>query len=307
MSRPVLYYIRHGETDWNVEGRLQGRQDIPLNARGRAQASHCGDVLRDLFAREGIDPASFDYVSSPLGRARKTMELARAAMGLPADGYRLALELTEISFGDWESFIATDLVDYIDAHYRTIPERRSRGLSGHSMGGYGTLRIGMKRPETFVAMYAMSSCCLLNRLPSREVVERFVARDNAPADNGFANVAAALAAAWAPNPGKPPAYFDWPYDDDGTELSLIAAKWVANSPLVVVDQFVPSLQRYAAIFLDVGDADGLRVDNQQLDAELTRLGVAHRFELYEGDHVNRVAARFREKLLPFFSAELAFE
>lgn len=109
MSRPVLYYIRHGETDWNVEGRLQGRQDIPLNARGRAQASHCGDVLRDLFAREGIDPASFDYVSSPLGRARQTMELARAAMDLPADGYRLALELTEISFGDWESFTIAEL------------------------------------------------------------------------------------------------------------------------------------------------------------------------------------------------------
>lgn len=104
MSRPVLYYIRHGETDWNVEARLQGRQDVPLNARGRAQASHCGAVLRDLFARKSIDPDRLDFVSSPLGRARQTMELARAAMGLAVDGYRLAAELTEISFGDWEGF-----------------------------------------------------------------------------------------------------------------------------------------------------------------------------------------------------------
>ena len=109
MSRPVLYYIRHGETDWNVEGRLQGRQDIPLNARGRAQASHCGDVLRDLLAREGIDPAGLDYVSSPLGRARQTMELARTGMGLSPDGYRLVPELTEISFGAWEGFTIAQL------------------------------------------------------------------------------------------------------------------------------------------------------------------------------------------------------
>lgn len=116
MARPVLYYIRHGETDWNVEGRLQGQHDIPLNARGCAQASHCGDVLRDLFASEQIDPASLDYVSSPLGRARQTMELARGAMGLAVDGYRLAAELTEISFGAWEG--------------NTIAEMRARDPEG---------------------------------------------------------------------------------------------------------------------------------------------------------------------------------
>ena len=55
MPPPTIYYIRHGETDWNVDGRLHGRRDVPLNARGRAQASHCGDVLRDLFARDGRD------------------------------------------------------------------------------------------------------------------------------------------------------------------------------------------------------------------------------------------------------------
>src|SRR6185436_11970285 len=63
--------------------------------------------------------------------------------------------------GDWETFIADDLVSYIDGHYRTITNRAARGLSGHSMGGYGTVRIGMKRPDAFGALYAMSSCCLL--------------------------------------------------------------------------------------------------------------------------------------------------
>ena len=65
MPPPTIYYMRHGETDWNVEGRLQGQQEVALNARGRAQGAHCGEILRELFAREGRDPAALDYVSSP--------------------------------------------------------------------------------------------------------------------------------------------------------------------------------------------------------------------------------------------------
>lgn len=100
--RPTVYYIRHGETEWNATGRLQGRHDVPLNLRGRDQALHCGGLLRDLFAREGRTSADFDYVSSPLGRARQTMELAREALGLPCDGYAVDERLAEIAFGDWE-------------------------------------------------------------------------------------------------------------------------------------------------------------------------------------------------------------
>ncbi|MGD8809369.1 MAG: alpha/beta fold hydrolase [Gammaproteobacteria bacterium] len=211
------------------------------------------------------------------------------------------------TIGDWESFVADDLVEYVDAHYRTIPERRARGLSGHSMGGYGTMRIGMKRPEPFGALYAMSSCCLMNQPPTQErILEQIAERGDAPSEVAFANVMSALAAAWAPNPNRPPRYFDWPYED-GKALPLVAAKWATNSPLVMVDQYVANLNRYEAIFLDVGDADGLSADNRRLDEALSRLGVEHEFELYEGDHVNRVAARFRQKLLPFFSATLEFE
>ena len=65
-----------------------------------------------------------------------------------------------ITTGDWEAFVARDLVTYIDAHYRSIPRREARGLAGHSMGGYGTLRIGMKYSDTFGALYSMSGCCL---------------------------------------------------------------------------------------------------------------------------------------------------
>lgn len=208
--------------------------------------------------------------------------------------------------GDWETFIADELVSYIDNHYRTLAAPQSRGLSGHSMGGYGTLRIGMKRPGVFGALYAMSSCCLMNISPQAEAVAQQEARmSEGPVDPtaGFANVLQAQAAAWAPNPHNPPYYFDWPFKQ-GEEQPGIQAKWAANSPLIMVDQYVPALNSYRAIMLDVGDADSLAATNHQLDEALSRLGVSHGFQEYEGDHGNRVATRFANELMGFFTRYL---
>jgi broad specificity phosphatase PhoE len=109
MPRPVLYYVRHGETDWNFERRLQGQHDIPLNELGRGQATRCGEILRDLFAEHGREPTDFDYVSSPLGRARETMERLRGGLGLEPDDYRTDARLMEMSFGRWEGFTFAEL------------------------------------------------------------------------------------------------------------------------------------------------------------------------------------------------------
>ncbi|MGH6673472.1 MAG: histidine phosphatase family protein [Xanthobacteraceae bacterium] len=106
---PVLYFIRHGETDFNVERRLQGHRDTVLNPRGRAQASHCGAILHDLFAREQRTPADCAYASSPLSRARETMELVRAALGLDPRAYALDERLIEISFGEWEGLTLAEI------------------------------------------------------------------------------------------------------------------------------------------------------------------------------------------------------
>jgi len=102
MSVPVIYYIRHGETSWNAAGRLQGAQDIPLNDLGRRQATAAGNILLDLFARDGRERSSLDFVASPLIRARATMELVRGALKLPPDGYALDPRLREIGYGQWE-------------------------------------------------------------------------------------------------------------------------------------------------------------------------------------------------------------
>lgn len=109
MPRPILYFARHGETDWNLERRLQGQHDIPLNALGRVQATRCGVILRDLLAGTGRSAAEFDYVSSPLGRARETMELMRAEIGLATEHYRTDVRLMEMSFGRWEGFTFAEL------------------------------------------------------------------------------------------------------------------------------------------------------------------------------------------------------
>ncbi len=211
--------------------------------------------------------------------------------------------------GNWEGFLSHDLVAYIDSHYRTVADRNSRGLSGHSMGGYGTIRVGMKHPEVFSALYAMSSCCLMNNpalpppAPAQGNSAKAPSAEEKRMAGAFANVMSAQAAAWSPNPANPPKYFDMP-TKDGQVQPLIAAKWVANSPLAMVSQYVPNLKQYRAIVMDVGDKDTLKSTNIELDKELTSLGIAHVFEQYEGDHGNRVAARFQSNLLTFFSRQL---
>ena len=109
MPRPLIYYMRHGETDWNVAGRLQGRRDVELNGRGSAQAAHCGEILRTLLAGDGHDAAALDYVSSPLKRASRTMEIVRETLALDPAGYRTDERLAEISFGDWEGLTIAQL------------------------------------------------------------------------------------------------------------------------------------------------------------------------------------------------------
>ncbi|MFN3719600.1 MAG: histidine phosphatase family protein [Rhizobium rhizophilum] len=102
----LIYMIRHGQTDWNAEGRMQGQKDIGLNDIGRQQATENGRKLAKIL---GARAGDFDFVSSPLGRTRDTMERVRAAMGLQPHAYRLDDRLKEVSFGDWEGSTLPEL------------------------------------------------------------------------------------------------------------------------------------------------------------------------------------------------------
>jgi enterochelin esterase-like enzyme len=210
--------------------------------------------------------------------------------------------------GDWETFIAVELVNYIDSHYRTIPNRMSRGLTGHSMGGYGTLRIGMKHPEVFSSLYAMSSCCALDTAevtPALTQMEAIKTREDAQRLSFNQKSPLARAAAWSSNPNNPPLFIDLPIKD-GKPRPEIAAKWMANSLMVMLQTYAPNLKKMKAIEMNVGLQDGLVQANRDMDAALTDAGIPHRFETFEGDHNGQVPMNFETKVLPFFSSQLEF-
>ena len=214
--------------------------------------------------------------------------------------------------GDFENYVARDVVAYVDQHYRTIPNRMSRGLVGHSMGGYGATRIGMKHSDVFGSLYIMSPCCLSPRisLPQNSDLAKTLEAVKTPEESAKLSFGAratlASAAAWSPNPKNPPLYLDLPTRDGETQPGVLA-RWAANAPLAFVDQYIPSLRQYRGIALDVGDQDGLRGDTAKLHDVLDRYGISNSFEQYQGTHTSKVADRFQNHVLKFFSDHLCFE
>jgi S-formylglutathione hydrolase FrmB len=216
---------------------------------------------------------------------------------------------SSVTTGDFENFVARDLVAFIDSHYRTLATREARGLVGHSMGGYGATRIGMKHPDVFGSLYIMSPCCLSPRVPGqmKPEDEAALASVKTPSDSEklpfFQRAQLASAAAWSPNPRNPPLYLDLPV---GEKQQAVLAKWAANAPLAMMDQYAANLHRYRAIALDVGDQDGLRTDTGKLHDMLDSYGIVNSFEIYSGTHTSNVAFRFQDYVLPFFSKTLSF-
>jgi S-formylglutathione hydrolase FrmB len=230
---------------------------------------------------------------------------------------------SSVTTGNFEMYIAHDVVAYMDAHYRTIPNRAARGLVGHSMGGYGASRIGMKHPDVFGSLYIMSPCCMspmAGRQGNRPAaggpggqmpdLEKALADIKTPADSEkapfFLRAQLASAAAWAPDPKNPPLYLDLPIKN-GEPQPDVLAKFAANAPLAFIDQYIGNLRQYRAISIDVGDQDGLKTDTTKLHNILDSYGIANGFEIYSGTHTSAVADRFQNHVVPFFSKNLCFD
>ncbi len=215
--------------------------------------------------------------------------------------------------GNWEDFIVRDLVAHVDRKYRTIRNRSGRGISGHSMGGYGAFRIAMRNPAVYSAVYALSPCCLARmdqpeRTAGWKAAIRIRAREEYPRAGFTANLLYAMASAYSPNPGKPPFYADLPYRLEGETLvpvPEVMRKW-DSGPLAMAKTHIGELKKLAIVF-DAGDADALTdipVNVRALDSLLTAHDVPHVAEIYSGTHGNRIRARIETKVLPFFSREL---
>jgi enterochelin esterase-like enzyme len=210
--------------------------------------------------------------------------------------------------GDFESYIARDLVAEVDANFRTLASRESRGLAGHSMGGYGTMRLGLKFPEVFSSIYAMSACCFQVRPYSIEDAQAAAALTaEAVEEAEFGTLGAApFLAAWSPDPAAPHKFATGLLEDGSIDPGVMA-RIAANSIIPMLPQYLPSLRAMDGIALDVGDQDGLKADNDALHAELDRFGIAHTYEVYEGGHGDKITARIRSHVLPFFAQHLEME
>ena len=221
--------------------------------------------------------------------------------------------------GNWEDFESKDLVEYMDKNFKTIANRESRGIAGHSMGGYGAINIGMKNPEVFSSIYAMSPGLLA-------MVKEFGPNSNSFKDvqniktqeelkkTYYPKVLVAVARAWSPNPNKPPFYCDFPFTYEGDKMNINQAvldKWEANMPVYSVDKYADNLRKMKAIKMDWGRNDAPRFPVQigMLSQRLENLGITHFAEEYIGDHGNKIwtqDGRVLNDVLPFFNDYLKF-
>ncbi len=120
---PDIWFIRHGETEWNRESRYQGQRDIPLNATGRKQADANGLLLRELLMRDGIDPAALHWRASPMTRVRETAERVQAAFDRPLPEIRFDQRLIEVSFGVFEGRLLDEVGAQGPAGIRNVGQR----------------------------------------------------------------------------------------------------------------------------------------------------------------------------------------
>ena len=239
-----------------------------------------------------------------------------------------------VTTGNWEDFIASDLVKFIDAKYRTLPLAIHRGIMGHSMGGYGAIKIAMKHPEIFGAVYALSACCMEwgggispsnpaweKTLAFRGLTDVDTARDyifksgfnfqdpEVPRDF-FALALASLSAAWSPDPAHPPLYAGFLATGNGDARTLSEmriSEWSANMPVAMLSQYRSNLFQLGAIAFDVGRQDenvDIPAGARDFDAGLSSNGISHQFEEYDGTHMSKIGDRLEVKAFPFFSHSL---
>lgn len=222
--------------------------------------------------------------------------------------------------GNWEDFTANELVTYVDQHFKTIARRDSRGIAGHSMGGYGAFKIAMLHPDVFCGVYSLSPGLLAfvkefgpNSLSYKDVQK--IKTIEELKRSYYPRVLVAVARAWSPNPAKPPFYCDFPFVYDGDKMTVnqaVLEKWEANMPVYMVDKYADNLRKLKAIKLDWGRNDAPRFPLQigMLSQRMENLGIEHFAEEYIGDHGNKLwtaDGRILNDMLPFFNDYLIFE
>lgn len=216
-------------------------------------------------------------------------------------------------FGNWEDFTVEDLVGYMDKNYRTIANKDSRGVTGHSMGGYGALKLAMRHPDVFSSVYALSPGALTivrEYGPNSNTYKELSAIKSIEDLNKtyFPKVIIAFAKSWSPNPDKPPFYCDVPFEYNNGELVVhqdVLEKWYKNMPLHLIDRYIDNLKKLKAIKLDWGRNAGDRflIQCDMFSQRLENVGITHFAEEYIGTHISGIwtkDGRIVNDMLPFF-------
>ncbi len=220
--------------------------------------------------------------------------------------------------GNWEDFTVHELVNWTDERYRTISHVASRGIAGHSMGGYGALVLAMKYPDRFSVVYAMNPAVLgwagdlsTENPAFRTVIDR---SDWSEMDGFYEPAVICIGQAFSPNPDRPPFFVDLPFKVENNQLvpnQPAFDLWEAHFPLNMAARYQANLKRLKGIRFDSGYEDEfthIPPTNRAFSKRLTELGVRHIFEEYNGDHRNRLwgeTGRLYTEVLPWFSLLLA--
>lgn len=223
-------------------------------------------------------------------------------------------------FGNWEDFTVQDVVGYVDSHFRTLATPKSRGITGHSMGGYGALLLAMKHPDVFSSVYALSPGALAivreygPNSPTFRELSHITTKEEL-AKTYFGKVMVAFGRSWSPNRERPPFYTDLPFDFSSGQLKVnetALRKWYANMPLYMIDDYRENLLKLRAIKFDWGRNAGERFTTQcqMFSQRLENAGVPHFAEEYIGTHVSDIytpEGRVPQQMLPFFDYYLEFD
>lgn len=226
--------------------------------------------------------------------------------------------------GNWADFTTKELVSYVDQHYRTIADKESRGITGHSMGGHGAIKLGMLSPDVFSSVYALSPATLtlfsefgaggtaFRRAQSITSKEELTTGRN----EFVANVVVAMGRTYSPNTSKPPFYCDLPYTYKGDSVIVnqkVLEIWNRNLPLYMVDQYADNIRKLKVLKLDWGrneEFTHIPLTCKMFSQKLESLGIHHYAEEYIGTHSNKLwteDGRALNDMLPFFDTYLKFE
>jgi S-formylglutathione hydrolase len=216
--------------------------------------------------------------------------------------------------GNFEQYITQEIVGYVDAKYRTLRMPASRGLVGHSMGGNGALRLAMKHPDVYGVVYALNPCCMIwadefsFSNSAWTITLAMHSLDDFELAPFLSRSFMATGAAWSPGQ-RPPFFADLPVrivDGKLAPVEQVAARWLAEMPVALVDHYRDNLRDLRGVGFDVGlrDAPHIITGSRLFSDALSRNGIEHQYEQYEGDHNNRVNSRFATRVLPFLSEKL---